>query len=188
MILLILGVLVWSGLHLVPSLGVAMRAGWIERIGDGPYKGLFALSLVVAVVLMAIGWRSTAPVAVYAPPAWGRDVANFAMFVSLVLFIGSSIPTNLKRILRHPQLTGVGLWALSHLFANGDTRSLVLFGGIGLWSVIAVVSINRRDGAWEKPEALPLVAEVKPLLAGVVAYLVLVFAHPYIAGISPFPG
>jgi uncharacterized membrane protein len=68
----------------------------------------------------------------------------------------------------------------THLLANGDLRSLVLFGGIGLWAVIEILSISRRDGAWEKPEPLPFTAEVKPLVAGVVAYAVLTFAHPYI--------
>jgi hypothetical protein len=58
MILLILGVLVWSGVHLFPSLGVQMRVGWIERIGEDPFKGVFALSLVGAIVLMVIGWCS----------------------------------------------------------------------------------------------------------------------------------
>jgi len=188
MIFLILGVLIWSGVHLLPSLGVQTRGAWIERIGEGPYKGLFTLSLVGAIALMVVGWRSAAPVGVYAPPAWGMTLANLTMFVSLVSFIGSNVPTNLKRIVRHPQLTGVAIWGFGHLLANGDVRSLVLFGGIGVWAIVAMVSINRRDGAWQKPEPLPLAAEVKLLVAGIVAYAVLAFAHPYISGVSPFPG
>jgi uncharacterized membrane protein len=188
MTFLILGVLLWSGVHLLPTLGVRMRAAAIGRIGEGPYQGLFALSLVGAIVLMVLGWRSASYVAVYGPPAWGASLANVGMFASLVLFVGSKVPTNLKRIVRHPQLTGVAVFAIAHLLANGDLRSLVLFGGIGLWAVVEMVSISHRDGAWEKPEALPLAAEIKLLVAGVVAYLVLVFAHPYIAGVSPFAG
>jgi uncharacterized membrane protein len=115
--------------------------------GEGPYKGLFALSLVGALVLMVVGWRSAAPVALYVAPTTGGLLTSAAMFVSLVLFLGSSVPTNLKRFVRHPQLTGVAVWALAHLLANGDVRSLVLFGGLGLWAVVAMVCINRRDGA-----------------------------------------
>ena len=59
MIFLILGVLIFAGVHLIPAAGVRLRAGWIERIGEGPYKGLFALSLVGAITLMVIGWKST---------------------------------------------------------------------------------------------------------------------------------
>jgi uncharacterized membrane protein len=188
MTFLILGILIWSGMHLIPALGVQMRAGWIERIGEGPYKGLFALSLVGAITLMVIGWKSTDPVSLYAPPEWGRLLANVGMFVSLVLFMGSNVPSNMKRFIRHPQLTGVAVWGISHLFANGDLRSLVLFGGLAIWAVVEIMSLNKRDGAWDKPDALPLVAEMKPLVAGVIAYVVLVFAHPYLAGVSPFPG
>jgi len=188
MTFLILGILIWSGVHLIPARGVRMRAAWIERIGEGPYKGLFALSLVGAITLMVTGWKSTGPVAIYAPPEWGRWLANVAMFVSLVLFMGSNVPSNMKRFVRHPQLTGVAVWGVAHLFANGDLRSLVLFGGLALWAVIEIASLNQRDGAWEKPEPLPLAAEIKPLVAGVVAYALLVFVHPYLAGVSPFPG
>ena len=188
MVRLILGLAVWSGVHLFPSLGGRRRAAWIQRIGEGPCKGLFALSIVTAIVLMVLGWRSTPPVPAYAPPTWGPRLADLAMFVSLVLFIGSSLPTNLKRFVRHPQLTGVLVWALAHLMANGELRSLVLFGGIGLWAGVAMLAISRRDGAWEKPEPLPLVAELKPLLAGGVAYALVAWGHPYIAGVSAFPG
>jgi uncharacterized membrane protein len=188
MVLLILGVLIWSGVHLIPSRGVAMRAAWIEKLGEGPYKGLFALSLVAAITLMVLGWRSTAPVAFWGAPAWGAGFAHVAMFVSLVLFMGSNVPTNIKRYVRHPQLTGVAVWSLAHLVMNGDLRALVLFGGIGLWAVVEIVSINARDGEWVKPEPLPLVAEVKPLVAGVIGYAVLVFAHPYLSGVPVYPG
>jgi uncharacterized membrane protein len=188
MVLLILGVLVWSAAHLVPSLGAQMRAGLIGRIGEGPYKGLFALTIVGSIVLMVVGWRSSSPVVIYQPPGWGTGFAQIGMLITLVLFIGSNLPSNLKRMLRHPQLTGVAIWALSHLVANGDQRSLVLFGGIGIWAVVAMLSINRRDGEWEKPAPLAPMAYVKPVVAGVVAYVLLALAHPYIAGVSALPG
>ena len=137
MIWLALGVLLWSGVHLFPSLGASTRAAWIERAGEGPYKGGFALALVLAIVLMVLGWRSTTPEWIYTPPAWGRWATNVAMLVAFVLFAASGVPTNLKRVLRHPQLTGFAIWALGHLLSNGEQRALVLFGGLGLWSVVS---------------------------------------------------
>ena len=38
MAFLILGILIWSGMHLIPALGVQMRAGWIERIEIPPRR------------------------------------------------------------------------------------------------------------------------------------------------------
>jgi uncharacterized membrane protein len=185
---LILGVVLWSATHLLPSLGVTARASCIERLGEGPYKGLFSLTLVVAIVAMVLGWRATAPAAVYAPLVTSPAVAYVLMFVALLLFFASGVPTNLKRFLRHPQLTGVALWSVTHLLTNGTGRAVVLFGGLGVWAVAEMVFINRRDGAWQKPEPVPLSAEGKPLVAAVVGFVVLFFAHRWIAGVSlPMP-
>jgi hypothetical protein len=82
----------------------------------------------------------------------------------------------------------VATWAGAHLLANGDSRSLVLFGGLGVWAVLEIILINRRDGAWEKPEPLPLSADVTPLIAAAVAFAVLLFVHPWISGVSGMPG
>jgi uncharacterized membrane protein len=186
MIWLALGVLLWSGAHFFPSLGASTRSAWIARIGEGPYKGGFTLCLVTALVLMVLGWRAAPPVPVYAPPNWGPTLAILLMVVGLLLFAASAVPTNIKRILRHPQLTGVASWSAAHLVSNGDGRSVVLFGGLGLWALLEMLFINRRDGAWQKPEAVPLQAELRLLIAAVVTFALLYWIHPYIAGV-PIP-
>jgi uncharacterized membrane protein len=183
MVLLILGVLLFAGVHLVPVVAVGFRARLIERIGEPAYKGLFALDVLLGIVLMVFGWRGATASLVYTAPAWGARAALPLMFAALVLFAASGVPTNLKRFLRHPQLTGVATWAFAHLLANGDSRSLILFGGVGAWAILSMALLNRRDGEWSKPEPLPLSAEVKPAVGGIVLFAVLYFAHPYIAGL-----
>ena len=184
MIWLVIGVLLWSAAHLFPSAGVSARSRLLERLGEGPYMGGFALTILVSVGLMVMGWRSAVPVGVYAAPTWGATLALPLMFVALLLFAASGMETNLKRLIRHPQLSGMALWAGAHLLANGDRRSLVLFGGLGVWAVLAMLSINRRDGAWERPEARPMAGEWRPVVAAVVTFVVLFLAHPYIAGVG----
>ncbi len=183
---LVLGVLAWSTVHLLPSLAVPTRARFVEYLG-AKYQGLFALAILSSVLLMVLGWRSTVPSFLYTPPDWSRVVTNLLMFVVLVLSAASALPTNLKRVVRHPQLMGMASWAVAHLLSNGDSRSLVLFGGLGLWALAAIVAINRRDGAWQKPEPLPRTAELKPVLAAVVAFVLVYLAHPWFAGVSPAP-
>lgn len=188
MSVLIFGILLWSGAHLVPSVARPFRASLIESLDARKYQGLFALVILAALALIIFGWRSTAPVPVYSVPSWGRVAANLLVLPALVLFIASGIPTNIKRIVRHPQLAGVAVWSAGHLLANGESRSLVLFGGMGLWALITMGAINRRDGAWQRPEPTPLLGDLKPVVAAVVAYGVLLFAHPYLAGVSAMPG
>lgn len=186
MIWLVLGVSFIAGIHLLPT-SPAIRGRVVEHLGVQRYRGSFSLVALFGVVLMVIGWRSSVPSYLYAPPDWGAAVAFPLVFAALVLFVASNLPTNLKRLIRHPQLTGVTIWAGAHLLANGDSRSLVLFGGIGLWAVVEMGLLNRRDGAWQRPERLPLVVEFKPLIGAAVAFAILLLAHPFIAGVSPLP-
>lgn len=188
MILLILGLLLWSGAHLVPSVARPFRARLIESLDSQKYQGLFSLAILASLALIVFGWRSTAPVPVYAIPSWGRMAANLLVLPALVLFIASAVPTNIKRIIRHPQLAGVAVWSVGHLFANGESRSLVLFGGLGIWALIAMATINRRDGEWQRPQPTRLIGDLTPVLGGVVGYGVLLFAHPYLTGVSAMPG
>lgn len=186
MLCLILGVLLFAAVHLLPTAPRA-RERAVERLGLTFYKGLFALLSIAGIALIAVGWRATAPRLLYAPPGWGAFAASPIVFVALLLFAASGVPSNLKRLVRNPQLSGVLAWALAHLLANGDARALVLFGGMGLWAVAEIRLLNRRDGAWQRPEALPLVAELKPLVGAAVAFAILFAAHPYFAGVSPLP-
>ncbi len=186
MIWLVLGVLLWSAVHLLPSAGAPVRARAVERLGQA-YQGLFALAILASIGLMVLGWRSTTPAAVYSPLAWGSAAANVLVFIALLLFAASGMTTNIKRVIQHPQLTGIAIWGAAHLLSNGDLRSLVLFGGLGLWAIAAILFINRRDGAWGKPEPQPLAGEWKPLVAAMVGFAVLYLLHPYIAGVSATP-
>ena len=91
-------------------------------------------------------------------------------------------------LVRHPQLGGLLTWAVAHLLVNGDSRSLVLFGGLGLWALLAIVATNRRDGAWEKPEPPPLAKDVIGMVVSLVVLAAVIWAHPWLAGVPALPG
>ena len=185
--LLLLGLAIWFTMHLLPSAGKAVRRKIIVKTGLIPYQAIFAATIISSVVLMVLGWRSTIPEYVYFPPSWGRSVTLLLVLVAFILFVAAQMKTNIKRILRHPQLTGLLLWCIGHLLANGDSRSVILFGGLMLWGVLEIVFINRRDGKWEKPEAVSLKYDVMVVVAGVILYGILLVAHPYLSGIPLLP-
>ena len=93
---------------------------------------------------------------------WGRQTAwvgvrTTCWFISaFTLLLGSQVGARVAGVIRHPQLTAVKLWALAHLLVNGDSASLLLFGGLLVWAVLEVVIINNRTASrrLSKPTSL----------------------------------
>lgn len=179
--ILILGVAMFVGVHLVPSVP-SFRNGLRERFGVGPYMGLFSLGAALGLILIVVGFGRAPFVHLWTPPTWARSVAVYVMPVALTLFVGAYVPSNLKRFIRHPMLLGVSLWAAVHLLANGDLASLVLFGGVGAFAVFDIVSANRR-GATRSTRSLPLWRDALLLVVGAVVYMGLFHGHGWLFGV-----
>jgi uncharacterized membrane protein len=184
MVTLTAGILLWAFVHLVPGPGQTIRQKIIAAIGEKPYKGVFSFALLVSLALMIFGWRSAAPEPVYLPPAWGGPVAVLLMPVAIFLFAASRARTRVKRLIRHPQLSGVVAWSVAHLLANGDNRSLLLFGGLGVWALLEMAVINSREGPWTKPVVPPFANEIRLMVIAIVVFAVLVYLHPKFAGVA----
>jgi uncharacterized membrane protein len=183
MALLIAGVLLWSGAHLFKRLAPETRA----RLGD-PGKGLVALLLLLSVVMMVFGWRWADTVFYWFPPVWTVHVNNLLMVLAFYLFAvsgpkGAKVWVGTK--LRHPQLTAVILWAIAHLLANGETKALVLFGGLLVWAVAEIVIINRQEGPWTPPPRAPAKKEVTTVIITLVLLVVVMLIHNWL-GVQPW--
>ena len=185
--LLIAGLVLWSGVHFIPTLVPGLKRQVQSKLGDKGYQGVFALLIVAALALIIYGWRHSTSETLYILPMAARQAAMALMVVAIVLFGAAQYPTRIKQYIRHPQLSSVLLWSIAHLLANGDSRSLILFGGLGLWSLLEMVLINRREGAWEKPEIPSWARELRGLAISLVILVVLVFAHPYLSGVALIP-
>ena len=184
MALLTFGVLLFACLHLIKSVAPAFRASMQNRLGENAYKGLFSLLVLAALALVVLGWRGAVPQYIYAPPVPAQHPAMLLLVLAIGLMVVSSRPSRLRRLIRHPQLTGVALWGIAHLLLNGDSRALVLFGGMSIWAIVEIVAINRRDGVWIKDSVPPVQADVINLLITAIVVALLIIAHPWIAGVS----
>ena len=157
-----------SGYFLLIHFGVSgtrLRDGLVARLGEGPYRGMFALASLLGLVWMAYAYRH-AP----ALPTWGlvlgfRPAAYLLVLIAFIFVViglatpsptqvgkestltrGPDIARGMVRITRHPFLWGVALWALVHLIVNGDLASLVLFGSLLVLALAgtAVIDAKRR--------------------------------------------
>lgn len=181
MTLLKLGIVLWVVAHGFGRLAPGLRA----RLGE-PGKGLVSLGVLVGIVLMVIGYRSADTIVVYIPPAWGVHANNLLMLIAFYLFVVSGTKTQLARHIRHPQLTGLMLWAVGHLLANGDHASLILFGGMFVWSLGMVFLINLQEPEWDRPARLPIGKEVRAAGAAVILFAAVAGIHSLL-GYDPFP-
>jgi uncharacterized membrane protein len=181
MTLLILGLALWCAAHLFKRLAPEARA----RLGD-PGKGIVAVAVLASVVMMYFGYgaaKETADV------WWGRNPAmvginNLLMVLAVYLYAASGTKAALARKIRHPQLTAVKTWAVSHLLVNGDLPSVILFGGLLAWAVVSVILINRAQREWTPPVAKPG-AEWKAIVGTVVVTVVIMLIHNWL-GYQPW--
>ena len=113
-------------------------------MGEKPCRGVFGIVALASLVLIVWGF-SRAPVEpLYVLPIWEQHVAMIAVSIAPVLFGAANMPTQIYALVRHPMLLGLVPWALAHLLADGESRSVVLFGGFALFAVVETVSAVAR--------------------------------------------
>lgn len=185
MVMMLFGLVVFLGIHVVTSLR-GLRATLIAQLGEGPYKGFYSLLAASGLLLTAYGyalWRASGPMLVWDPPVGLRHLSLLLMLIASIAIVAAYVPSHIKAWLKHPMLVGVKTWALAHLLANGDIASMVLFGAVLAWAVYDRISLKRR--------AAPLPVAPKnwagdalAVGGGVVLYAALAYLfHPYVVGV-----
>ena len=144
MAILILGLLLVLGIHLVPVLP-GLRRRLHDALGEKRYKGVFSLASALGLVLIVIGYaRAPAEPRLFAPFVGAIHIAPLAMLIAFVLLASANMRTHIRRTLRHPMLIGVLIWSLVHLLANGELRATVLFGAFLAWAALDLASATAR--------------------------------------------
>jgi uncharacterized membrane protein len=190
MLILILGIVIFLGAHSFTTLR-ERRAGVIARIGEQPYKGLYSLVSLSGFVLIVWGfarYRAADWVQLWVPPHGIRHVTIVLMWFAFVaLAAGGKQPSRIRGWLRHPMLVAVKIWALAHLLANGDLGGLVLFGSFLAWAVYDRISVKRRGDVGAPRVSEFTRADAIAVGAGTVAYVAMIFLHPWLIGVSVLP-
>jgi uncharacterized membrane protein len=187
MTLMILGLALWWATHLYPIYLPGRRAAAHRRLGEKLYKSAFAMFSVFAVTFMVIGYQKAGFVEVWTPPGWTVHLNNLLMLLAVFLMGAKDAKSSAKHYIRHPMLTAVKVWAVAHLLVNGDQASVILFGGLLAWAVVAMIGSNRRDGEWQRPAKGTTVGLVRHGVITVVVFAVIVAIHGPLLGVYPFP-
>ncbi|MBN9427057.1 MAG: NnrU family protein [Burkholderiales bacterium] len=191
MTLLIIGLILFLGVHSVRIVADDWRSAQLARLGEKGWKGLYSLVSLAGLVLIVWGYGQArmTPVDLWSPPLWTRHLASLLTLLSFILIAAAYVPRNhLKQRIGHPMLAGVKLWALAHLLANGRLADLVLFGAFLAWAVADFAVARRRDrrAGTQYPAGMPG-GDVVTLIAGTLAWAVFAFyLHGWLIGVRPF--
>ena len=182
MALLIIGLAIFLGVHLLPVLPQA-RIKVIARWGEPRYKTMFALASALGLVLIVAGYAVSVDRArVFAPLAAARMIAPYAMALSFILLAAANMRGHLRRTLQHPMLIAILIWSLVHLLANGDRTGTVLFGAFLAYAVVDLVSAVRRGAV--KPFEPIILHDVIAVGAGIGIALAVMTFHRVLFGVA----
>ncbi|MGF1628955.1 MAG: NnrU family protein [Kiloniellaceae bacterium] len=199
------------------------------RFGERGFRLIYSAAMVAALVWMLVAYRNAPVVPVWDPApvlAWVPLLIMPLAAILLVAGLTSPNPTlvggerfldgapgspavGILSITRHPFLWGTGLWALSHLLANGDLTSMVMMGGIAVLSFGGMrhIDLRRESNLGATWGPMKLTTSVLPFAAvlsgrskidwrgigwwrpalGLVVYAVLLHLHSGLIGVSPLP-
>jgi uncharacterized membrane protein len=188
---LIVGLVLFLGIHSLRIVANDWRAQTIARMGEKPFKGVYSLLSIAGFVLIVWGFgvaRET-PVMLWMPPKGMRHAASLLTLIAFVLLAAAYVPANaIKARFHHPMVLAVKTWALAHLLANGSLAHVVLFGSFLLWGVLCFIAARRRDRAQNTVYPAGLAkGTVTALVVGGAAWVVFaLWLHGVLIGIRPF--
>jgi uncharacterized membrane protein len=188
---LILGLVVFLGVHSVRIVAEDWRTQTRARIGGNAYKGIYSVLSIIGfgLIVWGFGVAREVPVALWVPPRGMRHAASLLTLISFVLFAAAYVPRNgIKARLHHPMILGVKAWALAHLLANGNLAHVVLFGSFLAWGVLDFIASRRRDRALGTSyPAGGTTGTGLTVVLGVGAWAVFAFLlHGMLIGVRPF--
>ncbi len=188
---LILGLLLFLGMHATRIVADGWRTQVIAQRGPAAWKGLYTVVSLVGFGLIVWGYGQArlAPQILWASPRWTRHLAGLLMLAALVLLMAAYVPGNgLKARLHHPMVLAVKVWALAHLLANNTLADLLLFGSFLLWAALDLRAARQRDRAaavvYAAGRAIPTLLTV--VLGGLLWAVLAFWAHQRLFGVRPF--
>ncbi|MDP3614653.1 MAG: NnrU family protein, partial [Rubrivivax sp.] len=93
MTVLILGLVLFLGVHSVRIFAEDWRTGVRARLGEGPFKGVYSLLSLLGLVLIVWGYglARQQPVLLWVPPVWTRHLAALLTLPAFVMLAASQL-------------------------------------------------------------------------------------------------
>lgn len=193
MMMLIVGLLLFLGIHLLPTAPEGRNA-IRDRMGAGTYKVVFTVVSFVGLAAIIYGYYKVQHlnpgknIQLWNPPVWMSHISLVLMWFALVAIVASNVPSRIRNALKHPMLVAIKAWALSHLLANGDLASLLLFGSFLAYAIYDRISVGQRGALGPLGSKQPTSAFNDVLVVGIGTALyaaLLLGGHQWLFGVAP---
>ncbi|MBY4597624.1 NnrU family protein [Ottowia caeni] len=190
MFILVLGLILFLGVHSTRIFAEGWRTQTIARVGEKPWKGVYSVVSLLgfALIIWGFGIARQQPVVLWSPPVAMKHLNSLFTLLAFVLLAAAYVPRNqIRSRLHHPMVLGVKLWAFGHLLATSTLANAVLFGAFLLWAILDFRAARQRDralGTVYQPGTLA--GTLMAVVAGLVAWAAFAFwAHAAWIGIAP---
>ncbi|WP_075881064.1 NnrU family protein [Vreelandella massiliensis] len=185
MTVMILGLVIFLGMHSVRIVAADWRQTQIQRLGLMPWKALYSVISIVGLGLAIWGYGRMRldPIFLWSPPSGLAHLVALLMIPAFILLVAAYVPGNhLKARLGHPMILAVKLWAFSHLLINGRLGDIVFFGAFLVWAIFDFRDMRRRS---QQPQPAPrMVSTLATVVIGLVAYYLFAFhLHVWVTGV-----
>ena len=182
MSMLIAGLVLFLGIHLVP-MSPPLRRNLVSQFGENGYKALFSVVSLAGLVLIVWGFARAPYEVVYAPLPWARPLTHAVMPFVFILLAAANMPGHIRRTLKHPMLIAVLAWAIVHLLNNGDVRSILLFGSFAIYAITDLLSeiIRGKTLIGEKPARWTM--DLAAVVGGLVVFGLVFRFHGALFGV-----
>ena len=191
MIVLIIGLVIFFGMHLVPVTGV--KSSLIERMGEKKYQSIFSIISLVGFIIIIYGFSlidtcnsmmadcETDNFYLWDSFEYSKEISFLLMPISIILIVASQMKSNIKKVVRHPMLIGVLIWSFVHLLSTGDLRSIILFASFGAFSIIDIIFTRKTA---EQGISFSILNDVVVIVVGLVLYSIILYFHEYVSGLQ----
>jgi uncharacterized membrane protein len=187
---LIVGLIIFLGVHSVRLVAPDWRNAQIARLGANTWKlGYTALSLLgFGLIVWGFHLARPTPTVLWPRLPGMNHAAAGLMVIAFVLLAAAFVPRNhIRRVVGHPMVLSVKTWALAHLLANNTLADELLFGTFLLWAVIDYAALRRRDRAEgrAKPEASAAGTVATVVIGAIAAAVFAKWLHLWLIGVQP---
>jgi uncharacterized membrane protein len=155
MTILIIGIILFLGTHLLRVFVPGLRAAMIARLGLGGWRVLHSALSLVTLAILIYGYAIAPVINLYFPPVWTSHLTLTLMLPAMICLAAGILPAGyIATRTKHPMVLSVKIWALAHLLANGDLASVLLFVSFLAWGVALRIAEAAPAGQRHNPAPL----------------------------------